>query len=42
MLPAGFAANRVVVRADGDSGRVEQEFSWKDAVKGEESDNVSQ
>ncbi len=42
MLPAGFAANRVVVRADGDGGRVEQEFSWKDAIKGEESDNVPQ
>jgi hypothetical protein len=42
MLPAGFAANRVVVRADGEGGRVEQEFSWKDAVKGEEDDNVPQ
>lgn len=38
MLPADFAANRVIVRADGDGGRVEQEFSWKDAVKGEEGD----
>ena len=42
MLPTGFAANRVVVRADGDGGRVEQEFSWKDALKGEESDDVRQ
>ncbi|GAA0719155.1 DUF6776 family protein [Dokdonella soli] len=42
MLPADFAANRVIVRADGDAGRVEQEFSWKDAVKGEESDDVRQ
>jgi hypothetical protein len=42
MLPAGFAANRVVVRAEGEGGRVEQEFSWKDAIKGEESDDVSQ
>jgi hypothetical protein len=42
MLPAGFAANRVVVRADGEGGRVEQEFSWKDAIKGEESENVPQ
>lgn len=42
MLPADFAANRVIVRADGDGGRVEQEFSWKDAVKGEEGDDVRQ
>jgi hypothetical protein len=42
MLPTGFAANRVIVRADSDSGRVEQEFSWKDAIKGEESDDVRQ
>lgn len=38
MLPAGFAPNRVVVRADG----VEQDFAWKDAIKGEESDDVRQ
>ena len=42
MLPAGFAPNRVVVRADGDGGRVEQDFAWKDAIKGEESDDVRQ
>jgi hypothetical protein len=42
MLPVGFAANRVIVRAEGEGGRVEQEFSWKDAIKGEESDNVPQ
>jgi hypothetical protein len=42
MLPADFAANRVIVRADGDGGRVEQEFSWKDAVKGEEGEDVRQ
>lgn len=42
MLPAGFAANRAIVRADSDSGRVDQEFSWKDAIKGEESDDVRQ
>lgn len=35
MLPPGFAPNRVKVRADGDGGRVEQEFEWKDAVNGE-------
>lgn len=42
MLPVGFAANRVIVRAEGEGGRVEQEFSWKDAIKGEESENVPQ
>lgn len=42
MLPAGFAPNRAIVRADSDSGRVDQEFSWKDAIKGEESDDVRQ
>ena len=42
MLPAGFTANRVIVRADGEGGRVEQAFAWKDAVKGEESDDVRQ
>jgi hypothetical protein len=42
MLPVGFAANRVIVRAEGEGGRVEQEFPWKDAIKGEESDNVPQ
>ncbi len=40
MLPANFAANRVIVRTDGDGGRIEQEFSWQDAIKGEESDDV--
>ena len=42
MLPAGFAANRVIVRADGEGGRVEQEFSWTDATRGEENDDVRQ
>jgi hypothetical protein len=42
MLPGGFVPNRVIVRADGEGGRVEQEFSWKDAIKGEESDDVRQ
>ncbi|HEY0178257.1 MAG TPA: DUF6776 family protein [Dokdonella sp.] len=42
MLPRGFTANRVTVRADGDGGRVEQEFSWADAAKGEEGDDVRQ
>jgi hypothetical protein len=40
MLPVGFVPNRVIVRADGEGARVEQEFSWKDATKGEESDDV--
>jgi len=42
MLPAGFQPNRVRVRADGDAGRVEQDFAWSDAVKGEEGDDVRQ
>ena len=42
MLPPGFTANRVVVHADGDGGRVDQAFSWSDALKGEESDDVRQ
>jgi hypothetical protein len=42
MFPGDFTANRVIVRADGDGGRVDQEFSWKDAIKGEESDDVRQ
>ena len=42
MLPAGFQANRVRVRADGDAGRVEQDFAWGDAIKGEEGDDVRQ
>jgi len=41
MLPAGFQANRVRIRVEGDAGRVEQDFAWNDAVKGEEgSDDV--
>lgn len=35
MIPPGFVPNRVKLRADGDGGRVEQEFAWKDAVNGE-------
>ncbi|MGH8324131.1 MAG: DUF6776 family protein, partial [Steroidobacteraceae bacterium] len=42
MFPGGFLANRVIVRADGDGGRVEQTFSWKDAVSGEEDNGVQQ
>ncbi len=42
MLPAGFMPNRLEVRADGDGGRVEQAFSWKDAIKGEEMNDVPQ
>jgi hypothetical protein len=41
MLPAGFQANRVRIRVEGDAGRIEQDFAWNDAVKGEEgSDDV--
>jgi hypothetical protein len=40
MLPEGFQANRVHVRADGDAGRVEQDFAWNDAIKGEEGGDV--
>ncbi|MCK9538048.1 DUF6776 family protein [Dokdonella sp.] len=40
MLPAGFAPNRVIVRAEGDGGRAEQAFTWADAVKFEEGGNV--
>ena len=42
MLPGGFQANRVRVRADGDAGHVEQDFAWGDAIKGEEGDDVRQ
>jgi len=42
MLPAGFQANRIRVRADGDAGRVEQDFAWGDAIKGEEGEDVRQ
>jgi hypothetical protein len=37
MFPADFTPNRVTVHVEGDGGRVEQKFSWNDAVKGEES-----
>ena len=42
MLPGGFQANRVRVRADGDAGHIEQDFAWNDAIKGEEGDDVRQ
>ena len=42
MLPGGFQANRIRIRADGDAGRVEQDFAWTDAIKGEEGDDVRQ
>jgi hypothetical protein len=42
MLPEGFQANRVHVRAEGDAGHVEQDFAWSDAIKGEEGDDVRQ
>lgn len=42
MFPPGFVPNRVVVHAEGDGARIDQEFSWQEALKGEESDNVPQ
>lgn len=42
MLPDGFVPNRVVVRAEGDGARAEQAFTWADASKGQENDNVPQ
>lgn len=42
MLPDGFDPNRVRVTVDGDGGRVERDFSWKDALRGEETDDVRQ
>lgn len=41
MLPPGFAPNRVIVRAEGEGERVEQEFAWSDVVGSEEDGNVS-
>jgi hypothetical protein len=40
MLPEGFEPNRVRASVDGDGGHSNQEFSWDDAVKAEETDNV--
>ncbi len=42
VLPDGFTPSRVVVRAEGDGARTEQSFAWADAVKGQESEHVSQ
>lgn len=42
MLPEGFEPNRVRAIADGDGGHGDQEFSWDDAAKAEETDNVRQ
>lgn len=42
MLPEGFEPNRVVASADGDGGHTDQEFSWDDAAKAEETNNVRQ
>ncbi len=41
MLPGDFAPNRVIVRADGEGGQAEQEFSWREAAKLEEAADVS-
>jgi hypothetical protein len=40
MLPEGFEPNSVRVSAEGAGGRSVQEFSWEDAAKAEESNNV--
>lgn len=40
MLPPDFEPNRVRVRLDGGGARVEQEFAWEEAVKGEETTDV--
>lgn len=40
MLPPDFEPNRVRVHLDGDGTPVNQEFAWKDAVKGEETQDV--
>jgi hypothetical protein len=40
MLPEGFEPNRVRASVDGEGGHSNQEFSWDDAVKAEETDNV--
>lgn len=42
LLPEGFEPNRVQASADGDGGHGDQEFSWVDAAKAEETDNVRQ
>jgi len=42
MLPGGFQANRVRVKADGDGGHADADFAWNDAIKGEEGDDVRQ
>ena len=42
MLPEGFDPNRVRASADGDGGHSDQEFSWNDAAKAEEKENVRQ
>jgi len=42
MLPEGFEPNRVRASAQGNGSRSEQEFSWDEAAKAEETDNVRQ
>ncbi len=40
MLPEGFEPNRVRAMAEGDGGRADQEFSWNEAAKAGETDDV--
>jgi hypothetical protein len=42
MLPEGFEPNRVRASAQGNGSRSEQEFSWDEAAKAEETDDVRQ
>jgi len=42
MLPEGFEPNRVRATADGEGGRAEQEFSWNEAAKAGETNDVRQ
>lgn len=40
MLPEGFNPNRLHVQAEGDGGRAEQDFDWRDAQTNEEPADV--
>lgn len=42
MIPKGFEPNRIRVHAQGEGGRASHEFSWGDALQGEERIDVEQ
>lgn len=42
MLPEGFEPNRVRAIAEGEGGRADQEFSWNEAAKAGETEDVRQ